>query len=144
MELSILTKTVKEKFIFLNNYGYYFSEIKINKNNPDVIWINIIYKDDIKNEITIPFCPFENILRIDVSIYNYEQSKNLDVRNYINFKEGKSSGRVELKVLNLSDLDRELDLYVHEINNVFSKDLFNLIVNNDWSAIPNFDPRDDY
>lgn len=144
MNYDELTSIAKKYFNFLQKFGYSFTDLKINDNNPSLVWINLIATNSSANVITISFYPFENILRIDTKFSDKAKGKDLNLRNYFNYKENKPSGRVEFYDINMNNLESELDFYAKKVEIVFSTDLLNLINFNNWENIPYFNPRDDY
>ena len=139
-----LISLVKTDFNFLMKFGYFFTDEKINDNNPNLVWINLIATSSEANMITISFCPFENKLRIDTKISNKFKGRELALRNYFNYKESKSLGHVEFYVINMLNLKVELDFYAKKVEEIILDDLIDVIKNNNWENIPSFNPKDDY
>ena len=139
-----LISLVKTDFNFLMKFGYFFTDEKINDNNPNLVWINLIATSSEANMITISFCPFENKLRIDTKISNKFKGRELALRNYFNYKESKPLGHVKFYVINMFNLKVELDFYAKKVEEIILDDLIDVIKNNNWENIPSFNPRDDY
>lgn len=144
MNNSEIVNKVKQDFRFLQKFGYSFTELKINDNNPNLVWTILTATNSEANQIQISFCPYNNILRIDTRILDMVNGRDLALRNYLNFKENTPPGRVEFHVINIDNLESELNSYAKKVDLEFSNDLLNLIKFNDWDKIPYFNPKDNY
>lgn len=143
--LDIVVKEIEIKFNFLNQEGYSFTPVRIfNEDDKSRIFARLgLINHTNGRELNFTILPRE-IFRIEVFITNTTIDESLDIKHYMEFKDGDPLKYSPPFVIDENNLIVSTHHVLSKVKNVIQTDLKDVVMNKEWITIPTYDPKDNY